>query len=710
MSARSDSLDKIFRPRSVAVVGASRKHDSLGRVVLKNLLAGDFTGTIFPVNPNATSIHGLKCYPRVADIPDPVDLAIVVVPADSVPGVAEDCASASVGGLVVISAGFAEIGGAGTDREKALVKQARSAGMRLVGPNCMGVLNTEPGVRMNGSFAPVWPERGPIALISQSGAMGVAILNQAASLQVGLSKFISIGNKPDVNANDVLEYLRDDPETSVILLYLESFGDPRAFVRIAREITPHKPIVLVKAGRTAAGAAAASSHTGALVGSDSAVDALLGQCGVLRVESIEALFDVGSSLAFQPLPKGRRVVVVTNAGGPGILATDALERSGLEVPALADEVKDRLREFSPAEASLKNPIDLTGGARPEQFQQALEVLLAREDVDAALTIFVEPVIREPGAVAEAIGAVEARRIKPVLSCFVAREVVLDSLRNHEDGLRPVFVYPESAVRGLAALAHYREIRETPRGEVRRFDVDREKAAEILGRLSADGGGFLSEPEAYAVLEAYGIPVARYGMVRSADDAVKVAEEIGGSVVMKLIARSVAHKSDIGGVMVDVQGEQEIRDGFHILVRNAKTHGGEGLELEGILVQEMVRGGREMILGMKQDPVFGPVLLFGLGGIYVEVLEDVALRLAPITDREAHEMVRSIRAFPLLEGVRGEPPASIEAIEEVLQRLSQLVDDFECLEAIDINPFLALEQARRGLAVDARIVVAASKSC
>ncbi len=704
MSSSPASLDAIFRPRSVAVVGASRQPDSLGRVVLHNLLAGDFSGIIFPVNPHASSIHGLKCYPSVVDIPDAVDLAILVVPAAQVLDVARDCAEKSVGGLVVITAGFAEIGGDGRERERVLVELVRERGMRLVGPNCMGVLNTDPSFQLNGTFAPVAPGRGPIALISQSGAMGVAILNQAESLQVGLSKFISIGNKPDVNANDVLEYLRDDPLTRVILLYLESFGDPRAFVRIAREITPHKPIVIVKAGRTHAGAAAASSHTGALVGSDLAVDALLSQCGVLRVDSVEALFDVGSSLASQPLPRGRRVVVVTNAGGPAILATDALAGSGLEVPTLTEEVRELLRPDAPPEASLKNPVDLTGSATPDHFRRTLRTLLARDDIDAALTIFVEPVIREPQAVAEAIAEVAVEFDKPLLACFVAREVVLEALRDREDALRPVFLFPESAVRGLVALTRYREIREAPQGTVRQFDVDRPRAAAVLERAMAAGYPYLSEPEGYEVLQAYGIGTASYRLVRSADEAVEFASQIEGAVVMKLIARAVAHKSDIGGVMVDVQGEDAIRDGFHILVRNAKTHGGPDLELGGILVQEMVRGGRELILGMKQDPVFGPILAFGLGGIYVEVLQDVALRLSPVTDVEASEMVRSIRAYPLLEGFRGEAPASIEAIVEALMRISQLVQDFECIREIDINPFLAVEQAKSCVAVDARIVL------
>lgn len=697
-------LDPLLRPRSIAVVGASRTPNTIGYQILDNLLRYGYTGAVYPVNPSAASVHSIRAYPSLDAIPDPVDLAVVVVPKQHVQEVAEACGRKGVAAMVVISAGFKEIGGAGAERERALVETARRYGMRLVGPNCMGVLNTAPEVSMNATFAPTMPPPGPVAFMSQSGAMGVTILDYASEYGIGISQFVSVGNKADVSGNDLIRYWAEDERTGVVLMYLENFGNPRRFTRLAREITRRKPIVAVKSGRSGAGARAATSHTGVLAGTDAATDALLRQCGVLRAETVEEMFDLAMAFSHQPIPRGNRVAIVTNAGGPGILIADACEAHGLVVGELSEETRARLAAHFPEEASLGNPVDMIATATPQSYRVAVEAVLADPVVDAVIATFVPPLGIRQEDVAEAIVDVAAgSREKPVLAVLMGREGLPQGLAELNAAGIPGYRFPESAARALAAMYRHRRWLERPAGTVRTFPVDREAVDGILQLARAEGREKLSETEVMRVLEAYGIPVAPYRVARTADEAVAAAADIGRPVVMKVLSPRIVHKSDVGGVVVGVEGEAAVRAAFVRLTTEVPARAGIGTEeVEGVLVQERVDGGRETIVGMHSDPQFGPLVMFGLGGIYVEVLGDVVFRVTPLTDVDAQEMVGSIRGAALLRGVRGESPSDTACIEEVLQRVSQLVGNHDAIRELDINPWVALP--RGGVAVDGRISV------
>jgi acetyl coenzyme A synthetase (ADP forming)-like protein len=698
------SLDPIFRPRSVAVIGASRTPGTIGYEIVDNLLRHGFTGAVYPVNPKATSVHSIRAYPRVGEIPESVDLAVIAVPKDRVAGVIDECGEAGVRGVVVITAGFREVGGEGVEREREVVERVKRYGMRLIGPNCVGVVNTSAEVSLNATFAPTMPPPGPISFISQSGAMGVTILDYAAEYGIGIHHFASVGNKADVSGNDLLEYWADDPAVGVILMYLESFGNPVKFTRIARRVTKAKPVIAVKAGRTLAGARAASSHTGALAGTDAATDALLAQCGVIRVDTVEELFDLAMAFGTLPLPEGDGVAIVTNAGGPGIIIADACESLGLNVTPLTPATEAKLRRCLPEEASTRNPVDMIASATAEKYRIALEAVLADPNVHAAIAAFVPPLGVKQLDVAQAI--VEARRAapeKPILAVLMGREGLPQGRAELQEAGVPAYIFPESAARALAAMVRYRRWRERPEGEVRRFDVDAAAARRVIDGALDDGREQLTPDEALEVLRAYGIPTVESRVARTADEAVAAAREIGLPVVLKVISPDIVHKTDVGGIAVDIRTEEEVREAFARIDTNVRAAAPDA-RIEGMLVERFVAGGRETIVGMTVDPSFGPVLMFGLGGIYVEALGDVAFRVAPVTDVDARELVRSIRGRSLLEGVRGEPPVDLDALVEVVQRVSQLVGDEPRIAELDINPFLAFEDG--GVAVDARIRVAA----
>ena len=693
------TLDAILRPGSIAVIGASRRPGTIGWQIVDNLLRHGFTGVVYPVNPGARAIHSVPAYPTVADIPGEVDLAIVVVPKEHVLEVAEACGVKGVKALVVISAGFREVGGAGAEREAELMERVRAHGMRLVGPNCMGVLSTAPEVRMNATFAPTMPPEGAVSFMSQSGAMGVTILDYAAEYGIGIRDFVSVGNKPDVSGNDLIQYWADDEATRVILMYLENFGNPQTFTRLARRVTKRKPIIVVKAGRTGAGARAASSHTGALAGLDVATDALLAQCGVIRVDTVEELFDLAMAFDELPVPAGNRVAIVTNAGGPGIIIADACEARGLEVVALSEATQASLRDVLAAEASVRNPVDMIASATPESYRLVLDRVLSDDAVDAAIAAFVPPIGIRQEDVAAAIVKARGSHEKPVLAVLMGREGLPQGRAElHEAGI-PAYIFPESAARALAAMYRHRRWLERPDGEVRRFDVDREGAAAILEGARDRGVEQLSGPEALAVFRAYGIPTLESRLATTADEAAAAAEEIGLPVVLKIEAPEVVHKTDVGGVMVDVRTAAEVREVFDAMVARVGEAVPEA-DIRGVLVQRYVKGGRETIIGATTDPKFGPLLMFGLGGIHVEALRDVVFRVSPVTDLDAREMVKSIRAYRVLEGLRGEPPSDVEAIIEVIQRVSQLMGDHAAIVELDINPFSAMESG--GVALDARI--------
>ncbi len=693
-----DGLDAIFRPRSIAVVGASRRSGSIGHEILHNLIQHEYQGVVFPVHPTARVVHSIKAYPTVLDIPDPVDMAIVVVPYRHVLEVAEQCGEKGVRGLVVITAGFREVGGEGVQREEALLEIVRRYGMQLVGPNCMGVINTDPEVSMNATFAPTFPPAGPIALVSQSGALGVTILDHAKELGLGISMFVSVGNKADVSTNRLIEYWAEDSATRVILMYNESFGDPRRFTGLARRVTRDKPILAVKAGRTRTGARAASSHTGALAGTDVAVDALFEQCGVMRATTLEELFDFAMAFSNQPVPRGNRVAIITNAGGPGILTADACESLGLEIAPLTDETRSRLRAEVAEEASVQNPVDLIASADADVYRLALDIVLDDPTVDAAIAIFVPPIQIDAVAVATGIGEiVDGHGDKTVLGCLMGKKGVhlgMSELKRHNV---PAYMFPESAARALAAMDRYRRWRDKPAGEVAEFDVDVERVASVLDLVTAEGRERLEPDEVEAVLAAYGIPFAATRRAGSVDEAVAAAEEMGYPVALKVEARLVVHKTDVGGVRLGLDSTAAVRQAYAEIVDSVGAD-----RVEAVRVQPMIAGGREVAIGMTNDRLFGPLIMFGLGGIYVEALNDVAFRIAPVSDAEAREMIGAIRAYPLLAGVRGEPPIAFDAVREVIQRVSQLVLDHPRIVEMDVNPFLAFPEADRCLAVDGRM--------
>jgi acetyl coenzyme A synthetase (ADP forming)-like protein len=703
------SLDAILRPGSIAVIGASRRPGTIGYQIVDNLLLHGFEGTVYPVNPSAPSIHSIRAFASVADLPEVPDLAVVVVPKESVLPVVEECAAAGVPGVVVISAGFKEVGGTGIARERKLLEVVRGHGMRMVGPNCMGVINTSGEMSMNATFAPSMPPAGPIAFMSQSGAMGVTILDYAAEYGIGVSQFVSMGNKADVSGNDLLGYWCDDDEVGVILLYLENFGNPRRFTRIAREVTRRKPVIAVKAGRSRAGARAASSHTGAMAAMDVATDALFAQCGVLRVDTVEELFDAAMAFGNAPMPAGPRVAIVTNAGGPGIIIADACEARGLEVAPLSPDARRRLREMLPEEASVANPVDMIASARAEEYGSVLEIVLADQEVDAVIAAFVPPLGVDAGDVARAIRAVAEGAPKPVMAVLMGREGLPRGMAELHEARIPAFIFPESAARALAAMEKYRRWRARPAGEVRRFeDVDRERAARVMREAAAGGAALLPVPQAFEVLEAYGIPVAPYRVVRDAEEAAAAASELGLPAVLKAVAPGLSHKSEAGAVALELDEPDAVRDAYREMeVRSASWP--DGVVMSGAVVQPMVRGGRETIVGMTLEPNFGPLIMFGLGGVYVEALGDVAFRIQPVTDVDAREMLTAIRGAPLLQGIRGEPGVALERLAEVLERLSQLVGEHPQIRELDVNPFLAFPEPDRCVAVDARILVESTEA-
>jgi acetyltransferase len=693
------SLDAILHPRSVAVVGASRQQGTIGRQLVTNLVDYGFTGTVYPVNPNASAVHAIRAHPTVSAIGEPVDLAVISVPKQFVIEVAEDCGRSGVRGIVVISAGFREVGSEGAERERALLEVVRRHGMRMVGPNCMGVLNADAAVSMNATFAPLMPPFGGVAFVSQSGAMGLSVLDYAREYGIGISQFVSVGNKPDVSANDLLLQWEHDPTVSVILMYTEDFGNPRRFREIATRITKRKPIIALKSGRSTAGARAASSHTGALAASDAAVEALLGQAGVLRAGSVEELFDMAMAFGRQPLPRSRRTAVLTNAGGPGILAVDALEANGLELPPLDAATVERLAPLFPAEASIRNPLDMIASANAPGYNAALNALLADPGIDAVVSIFIPPLGIDQQEVAEAIAAAAVEHSDtPVLAVLMGRNGLPQGKAElHEAGI-PAYLFPESAARALGAMCRHRAWAERSVDEPAPLAVDRARAAAIVERAVSEQRTKLSELESLAMLDAYGIPTAAASLAHDADEAALAATALGFPVALKIVSPNVSHKSDVGGVRLGIATADAAGAAFTAMVESVRAHA-PGARIDGVVVQRMVKGGRETIAGVTRDRLFGPLVMFGLGGIYVEALRDVVFRLAPLGARDADEMVHGIRAARILEGMRGEPRADTHALAEAVRRVAQLAVDFPAIAEMDVNPLLAFEEGV--LALDAR---------
>jgi acetyl coenzyme A synthetase (ADP forming)-like protein len=701
-AASVSAMRTFLSPGSVAVVGASRDRSSLGGHLFHNLLTEEFRGPVYPVNPKAEVVHGVPAYPSIEKVPGPVDVAFIVVPAAFVVQVARECGEKGVRGLVVISSGFAEVSGDGPARQRELVAVCRAYGMRIIGPNCMGIVNTDPEVRLNGTFASIFPPPGRVGFLSQSGALGLAVMQHAIELGLGLSSFVSVGNKADISGNDLVAYWGEDERTDVILLYRESFGNPRRFARLAREVGRRKPIVAVKSGRSAAGARAAASHTGALLAaSDVTVDALFRQAGVIRTDTLEQMFDVAELLANQPAPKGDRVAIVTNAGGLGILCADTCDANGLKVPPLSEITKGKLREFLPPEASVENPVDMIASATDEDYERAIRTVASDPDVDAMIVIYIPPQVEKAAAILRAI-ARAARDVGgriPVATTLMAGTAIGAELR--VDGTTiPSFLFPEQAAIAVARAAAYGRWRTKPEGIVPRFDdVRRDEAYAVIAVALGRGGGWLTAEELEELLRCYGLPVARSARVATPEEAAAASSGLGGRVALKALGPDIVHKTDVGAVRLGLEGADEVIAAAKEMAR--RIHEAD-LTLEGFLVQEMVIGGVEMLVGVAQDPLFGPVLACSAGGTAAELLRDVAVRIAPITDLDASEMVRSLKTFPLLDGYRGAPKADVGALEEVILRVSTMVEAHPSIAEMDCNPVMVLTHG--AVIVDARVQV------
>lgn len=700
-------LDSIFCPQSIAIIGASRVPGSVGQSLLANVIDSRFQGIVYPVNPKAKGVLGIKCYARVMDIPDRVDLAVIVVPARFVAEVLEECGKKEIKGAIIISAGFKEIGGEGIGLEQRITKISQKHDISLVGPNCLGVVNTDPEASMNATFGTQMPKEGNISFISQSGALCVAVLDYAKESNIGFSKFISMGNKAGLNENELLFYLKNDPKTDVILMYLEDLVNGREFMNIARDITSHpthpKPIIALKAGRTLVGAKAASSHTGSLAGSDRVYGAIFNQCGVLRGNTLEEIFDYVKAFSSQPLPKGRNVAVITNSGGPGILATDSCIRYGLNIVSLSPSTKRTLKTILPPTASLNNPVDLIAEAQEEQYQGTLKEILKDKNIHSAIIILTPTSFTNVEKIAESIVKTVRSFKKPVLCCFLGVYDVSKGIDILEESGIPSYRFPESAARVLAEMNNFYWWLKRPKTGIKKFRANKSKAEEILNSVRKEGRLFLLEQEAYEVLKAYHFPVIHSFLAENETQAVKAAQKIGFPVVLKIASPDVLHKFDFGGVKLSLRNSREVRKAYHEICENILSKKPQA-KITGMIVEEMAPPGKEVILGMNRDPQFGPILMFGMGGIYVEALEDVIFRLAPIRELTARMMIKRTKTHKILEGFRGEPAYDTEAVATCLKRLSQLVVDFEDIKELDINPLIVYEKGKGCTIVDARIIL------
>lgn len=697
------SLKPLFEPASLAVIGASPKESSVGHAVFKNLLLNGYRGVLYPVNPTRNSVMGVKCYPSIEAIPDPVEACIIVIPAPAIPEVLRACGEKGVHSAIVISAGFKEAGEEGKRLEAEIASIAREKGIALLGPNCLGLINTDPEMSMNASFARRMATQGNIAFMSQSGALCTSILDYALGNNIGFSKFISFGNKSDITELDLLRYLGEDPLTDVILMYVEDITDGPAFMHIARQITEThgKPVLAIKTGRTPQGASAAASHTGSLAGTDAVYDAVMRQGGVIRVDTVQELFDLAMAFANKTRPTSNRVAIVTNAGGPGILTTDACVRHGLELASFSDATKERLRAALPATASVNNPVDVIGDARHERYEAALRGVLDDPDTGAAIVILTPQTMTDIEDIAEVVCRLSASHEKPILASFMGLVDVssgVEILRAH--GV-PHYRFPEDAARVLARIWGYHRHLARPRVEERVFEVNRKGVQEILRRSIEAGRTALPDYEALRVLREYGFPVLAPALVESVDKLEAGLADMTYPVVMKILSPDILHKTDVGGVKVNIQSLEEARETMEAMLERARE-ARPNADIWGVTVQQMAEPGREVILGSARDPKFGPLLMFGLGGIYTEALKDVTFRLAPMRQPSARNMLQEIRGSKILEGIRGEPPVDLDQLQECLERLSQLVVEFPAIKELDINPLLAYPD--RIVAVDARIIL------
>jgi len=697
-------LKPFFEPSSVAVIGASRDPAKLGFAVLNNLVEGGYVqkGAVYPINPKADEVLGLKAYASVMDVPDDIELAVIVIPYTYVPDALRVCGQKGIPAAIVISAGFREAGMEGLERERELIDIAKECGIRLIGPNCLGVIDTI--TPMNASFSAGTPPSGPMAFMSQSGALGTAILDWAQAGRLGLAKFVSLGNKADVSEIDLLEAWADDPNTNVIMMYSEGLPDGQEFIKVAREVTRKKPVVAIKSGVTDSGSRAVSSHTGSLAGSEQAYQAAFRQAGVLRAQSMEELFDIALAMGYQPLLNGDRIGIITNAGGPGILATDALERAGMSLARFELETKQALEEFLPGAASAANPVDVLGDARADRYKFALEKVAQDPNVDGLMVVLTPQAMTEIKQTATDIGELAKLIDKPVISCFMGEAVVSQGIDILTEYGVPNFPFPERAATAYKAMSNYRQIKTRPLSEYVNFDVEKAATKELFDSVRAAERLSIGDAEAKAILEAYGLNPPQSRLAATPAEAVEIATQIGFPVVLKIASPDILHKTDVGGVKVGLRNGEELRDAFELMTYRAQRYLPEA-RLWGCQVQEMAPpGGLEVLVGMNRDPQFGPLVTFGLGGIYVETLKDVTFRVAPFTMRDAEMMLAEIRAHALLNGVRGQPPVDKEAIVNTLLRIGQLVTDFPEITELDINPLIVYPQGQGAIAIDMRLVL------
>ncbi|HCN20185.1 MAG: acyl-CoA synthetase [Planctomycetes bacterium RIFCSPHIGHO2_02_FULL_50_42] len=696
-------LEHFFQPKSIAVIGAAREEHKIGHDILKNIIGYGFSGKIYPINPKADSVLGLKAYPSVNAVAGGIDLAVIVVPADLTFQVIDECARKGIDSAVIITAGFKESGSEGAARERELLERVHRYNIRTIGPNCFGVINTHH--RLNTTFSHGHPPAGNIAFFSQSGAVCTAILDWALTEHIGFSKFISTGNNMDINEVDLLKALEDDPETRVILGYIEGIKDGRAFMETAFRVTKKKPVILIKAGSSVAGARAVSSHTGSLAGSENAVNAAFRQSGVLRANSLQELFVFAEAFSLREIPQGPSVALFTNAGGPGILASDVVERSNLKMASFSKETIDGLRRCLPPIASIYNPVDTIADTGPERYRTALELVLKDDNVHSVITMLAPIALIDERDIARVVGELAGKyKRKTVVASFLGgltMKPAVDVLAGY--GI-PNYRFPENAVRAVDMMYRQRQWTEKVREEPEVFKGDRGAVSAVFSRARERGHLTLAEGDAREVVAAYGFRLPKSVLAAARSSAVEAAEEIGYPVVLKVASPDILHKSDIRGVRLGLEGPDEVGRAFESVVEGVRRRV-PGVHIDGVFVQEMVQGGREVILGVSHDAQFGHLIMFGLGGIYVEMLKDVSFRVAPLTKSDAWEMVKEIRSYPLLKGARGEGALDVDAVVEGIQRISQLVVDFPEILELDINPLVVLPHGSGVVAIDARATIA-----
>ena len=688
-------------PKSIAVIGASDKQGSVGRAITSNIMNG-YKGIVYPISPTRETVFDQKAYKSVLDVPDSIDLAVIITKNTIVPVVLEECGKKKIKGAIVITAGFKEVDEEGKKLEQKLKDIATKYGVKVIGPNCLGVMNLEPQTMMNSTFLKITPKSGKIALVSQSGAICAALVEDASAQGIGFSAVVSMGNKADMTEIDILKMLADHEQTKVIVMYLEDMGDGQEFLKVCKQITKNnkKPILVLKSGRSPEGAKAAMSHTGALMGSDEIYDAVIKQSGAIRVDTMEELFDYATAFSKQPLPTEGDLVIVSNAGGPAIISTDSCSKLGIKM-AKIEEIRPKIDAVIPPWGSSRNPVDIVGDADFNRFENVLNEVLAHKNVGSVISMCTPSATLDYDKLAEVIVKMSKKYKKTMLASLMGLDEGITNREILANGDVPYYTYAEGSIRALKAMLRFADWIKTPEGNIAKFDVDKAKVSKVFDKVKEEGRTNLLEEEGLEILSAYGFPLPKSILAKTEDEAVEAANKIGYPTVMKIASPQIVHKSDAGGVKVNLSSDKEVRDAFKVIVDNAKKYDSKA-EIKGVLIVEMVKGGKEMIIGSKLEPGFGPVVMLGMGGIYVEILKDVTFRLAPFTDQEANDMISSIKTKKLLEGVRGEKPSDVGKLSECIQRLSQLVTDFREIKELDMNPVLVMEKGEGCKILDVRI--------